>query len=244
MQLVFEFPVNPRYSFENFVLCAGNKTAYQFTQRLIDQDQGNKVLYLFGPNGSGKTHLLNALGSCYSAKNSTASIPYISFKDVDEIYGGVYPDEELSRLAERFHSAPILLIDDIHLLPDQKSIRTELWQVFNDFHQAGKSIAMTGLSPPRELPYLDDHLISRLLWGLVAKIDVSDDESRKMILKKLAEDRHLILPDDVADYLLLHVHRDIPSLLEALEVLKHFALASKRKISVKLAREALAMMGA
>ena len=93
---------------------------------------------------------------------------------------------------------------------------------------------------PRELPHLDDHLISRLLWGLVARVDISDDDSRRLIMKKLAEDRQIILPADVIDYLLLHVRRDVPSLVETLDAISRFALAAGRKVSVRLAREALA----
>jgi hypothetical protein len=165
--------------------------------------------------------------------------PASPLKNIDELYRGEYPAEAVSKLAERFRDAPALLVDDIHLIPDNENIRVELWQVFNDFYQAGKKIVVTGLYPPKELPHLDAHLISRLLWGLVARIDVSDDDSRRMIMKKLAEDRQVILPDDVVEYMLLHVRRDLPSLIEALEKTSRFALAVKRKITVRLAKEAL-----
>ena len=167
------------------------------------------------------------------------SFPYISFREIDQLYGGEYQAEQSSRLAERFRNAPALLVDDVHFIPDNVNIRVELWQVFNDFFDAGKKIVVTGLHHPRELPTLDDHLISRLLWGLVARVDVSDDDSRRLILKKLAEDRQIVLPADVIDYLLLHTRRDIPSLKETLGFLSQHALATGRKISMRLAREVL-----
>jgi chromosomal replication initiator protein len=145
----------------------------------------------------------------------------------------------VSRLGERFQEAPALLMDDIHLIPDNESLRVEVWQLFNDFYGAGKKIMVTGLFPPKELPNLDDHLISRLLWGLVARVDITDDDSRGMILSKLAEDLQVLLPDDVAEYLLTVVRRDVPSLRAALERINRHALAEGRKISVRLAREAL-----
>jgi chromosomal replication initiator protein len=98
---------------------------------------------------------------------------------------------------------------------------------------------ITGLFPPKELPNLDGHLTSRLLWGLVARIDVSDDQSRRMIMKKVAEDLQTVLPEDVAEYLLVHVPRDVPSLMAAVEGVNRRALALKRKLTVKLARETL-----
>jgi chromosomal replication initiator protein len=239
MQLVFDFPINPKYDFANFVVCGGNDTAFQFAQRLIDRSGTENLLYLHGSSGSGKTHLLMAIGDSLCRRAGRPAIPCISFKNIDEVYGGAYPAEEVSRLAGRLRDAPALLVDDIHLIPEQTSVHVELWQLFNDFFQAGRPIAITGLFPPKELPSIDDHLVSRLLWGLVAKLDVSDDDSRRMIMKKLAADRQIFLPAEVIDYLLLHVRRDIPSLIATLESIRLFALATGRKLSVRLAREAL-----
>ncbi|GFE57861.1 DnaA ATPase domain-containing protein [Geobacter sp. AOG1] len=241
MQQVFDFPLKPRYRFDNFVVCGGNETAYRFARLLADLQGTENLLYIYGPPGSGKTHLLSAIGECLA--NQPAPSSYISGREVEALYRGDYTAEATSLLAEHFRDAPALLIDDLHLLPDQPKLRVELWQLFNDFYTAGKKIALTGLYPPKELPHLDDHLISRLLWGLVAKVDVSDDDSRRMIMKKLAEDRQVLLPADVIDYLLIHTRRDTPALIEALDLISRHALATQRKITVRQTREALALGG-
>jgi chromosomal replication initiator protein len=228
MQFIFDFPVTPRYSFANFVVCAGNKTASQFAHKLLDPQESESLLYLYGPPGSGKTHLLMALAAAMNPPPVT-----LSFKGSELLPGG-------RRLSELFHSSPALLLDDLHLLPDDQDLRVELWQLFNDFYSAGRPIVVTATCPPKEIATIDDHLISRLLWGLVAKVDISDDDSRRMIMKKLAEDRQIILPADVIDHLLIHVQRDIPVLIAALETIKRYALTTQRKITVRLAREALA----
>ncbi|HEY6873594.1 MAG TPA: DnaA/Hda family protein [Geobacteraceae bacterium] len=243
MQMVFDFPVHPRYGFDDFVVCGGNELAYRFALMLA-QDETHNLLYIYGPPGSGKTHLLAALGNRLMACSDLPGapggvIPCISFREIDQLYHGEYPAEQTSRLAERFQHAPALLIDDLHLIPDNVNIRVELWQIFNDFFNAGRKIVVTGLHHPRELPTLDGHLISRLLWGLVARMDVSDDDSRRLIMKKLAGDRQIWLPADVIDYLLLRTRRDIPALMEALESLSRHALSTGRKISLRLAREVL-----
>jgi chromosomal replication initiator protein len=240
MQLVFDFPVIPRYDFDNFIVCAGNSTACHFARLLTASGGADNLLYLYGPPGSGKTHLLMAIGATVCRGAGLSTIPCISCKDINEIYGGVYRYEEGSRLADQLREAPALLMDDIHKIPDHAGIRVEFWQLFNDFFRTGRPIVITGLFPPRELQNLDEHLISRLLWGLVARMDISDDDSRRLILKKLADDRQLFLPADVINYLILHTRRDIPSLIETLEMIERFALSSKRKLSVRLAREALA----
>ena len=232
MQLIFDFPVVPRFGFENFVVCSGNRTAYQFAQRLASGSDAENLLYIYGPEGSGKTHLLTALATAIDGR-------YFSFRDADSLYGGNYGNEGPSLLAELFADADALILDDLDLLPDHQEVRVELWELFNAFYTAGKKIAMAGLTPPKELPNLDGHLTSRLLWGLVARMDVSDDDSRRMILKKLAEDRQMTLPDEVIDQMLLKVRRDIPSLVYALETINRLAIASKRKVTSKLAKEAL-----
>jgi len=235
MQIIFDFPVVPRFSFENFVVCGGNKTAYHFARKLATQDATENLLYVYGPEGSGKTHLLTALSNSIGGR-------YLSFKDADALYRGNYPAEGLSSLSDHFADACALILDDLHLLPDNQGVRVELWELFNAFYTSGRKIAIAGLTPPKELPHLDGHLTSRLLWGLVARMDVSDDDSRRMILKKLAEDHQMALPDDVIDQMLLRVRRDIPSLIYALESINRFAIATKRKIGLRLAKEALGLL--
>ncbi|HTP66401.1 MAG TPA: DnaA/Hda family protein [Geobacteraceae bacterium] len=238
MQLVFDFPVNSKQGFADFVVCGGNNAAFQFA-RLLAGDPLHNVLYIYGPSGSGKTHLLRALAGSLGAGKGRATLPYISFREIDEIYGGDYPGEAVSKLAGRFLDEPALLVDDIHLMPDNIHVRTEFWQLFNDFYADGRKIAVTGRNPPRELPNLDDHLVSRLLWGLVARVDVSDDESLRMIMKKLAADRNVRLPAEVIDYLICNTRRELPALIASLESIHRYAMATKRKITLKLAREAL-----
>jgi chromosomal replication initiator protein len=237
MQQIFEFPVSPKFTFDNFVVCVGNRAAAHFARQLASEDGSDNLLYIYGPPGSGKTHLLSALGRSVCDLASLTHFPYFSFKDVrGELQAG-----EAAGLADRFTASPILLLDDIHLIPDSDRVRLELWQLFNDFYRAGKKIAITGLLPPRELPRIDDHLVSRLLWGLVAKVDISDDDSRRMILEKLATDRQVRIPAEVYDYLVLHAPRDIPALVGALEAIRRHSFATQRKITVRLAREALAL---
>lgn len=241
MQLIFDFPATPRYTFDNFVVCDGNRAACLFARKLSGNDGTENLLYVYGPAGSGKTHLLAAVANSLSATAGTPA-PMISCREIQQLYGGDYAAERVSLLGERFQHAQALLLDDIHCLPDNANLKVEIWQLFNDFYDSGRKIMITGLAPPRELPGLDDHLISRLLWGLVARVDINDDDSRRMILAKLAEDLQVIVPPDVADYVLKHVRRDVPSLRGALEKIGGFALSEGRKITLKLAREALGRM--
>jgi chromosomal replication initiator protein len=236
MQLILDFPVKSRYSFDNFVACSGNETALRFAQRLASPDAEENLLYLHGPEGSGKTHLLEACaGAIDKGRNEAEPLPVFSFKETP----GVAPQTIGALLQRRFQDSPALLLDDIHLVPADQSLKVQLWQLFNDYHQSGRPVLISGLHPPKELPNLDDHLVSRLLWGLVARVDISDDDSRRMIMQKLAADRQALLPEDVTEFLLRHLPRDIPTLIASLDLIFRHSLSTGRKVSPRLAAEAL-----
>lgn len=236
MQLIFDFPVNPRYTLDNFVVCPGNATALLFARRLLTDD-GENLLYLHGPQGSGKTHLLQALAAALAGDGGRSC--YLSCGHLAPLYGDGYAAEGPTPMADHFHDAPALVVDDIHLLPDIAGVRQEFWQLFNDFHGAGRPIAVAGPCPPRELANVDEHISSRLLWGLVARMDISDDASRRQILAKLAQDRQMVLPPEVADYLVSRLPRDIPTLSRALDALRAGALSEGRRLTLPLARRLL-----
>lgn len=230
MQLFFDFPSTPDYSFGSFVACNGNQTALEFVKRFISPTSGENLLYLHGEAGSGKTHLLSAVSKTFPVNSDTSQpllIPAerITALNYAEIIGAV-------------SQQPVLILDNLQLLKDSNAIRTAIWQLFNDFYDSGRKIIAAATLPPKELASLDEHLKSRFMWGLVARLDISDDASRRMIMKKLADDRQLLLPDDVIDYLLLRLPRDIPSLAAAVELLKQHSFATQRRVSLKLAREA------
>ena len=226
MQQFFDFPVVSTATFDSFVSCAGNAAALELARRIAVPAEPENLLYLYGPTGSGKTHLLSAIAHAIG-KADGRSFPHISFRE------HFSPGE----LTLHFADSPLLLVDDLHLLPADAALHNALWQLFNDFHSAGRTIVMTGNVPPRELPHLDDHLVSRLLWGLVARVDASDDASRRMILQKIAEDRQVRVPDEVLDFILITTSREVGDLISAFENIYRLSMASKRKISLPLARE-------
>lgn len=231
MQLFFDFPVTPDYSLTSFVACTGNQSALQFVKRFISPLSGENLLYLHGEAGSGKTHLLSAVSKTFSENPDNMQPPLIPAERITE--------QNCAEIVRAALQHQVLILDNLHLLQDSSAIRTAIWQLFNDFYGGGRKIIAAATLPPKELASLDEHLKSRFMWGLVARLDISDDGSRRMIMKKLADDRQLLLPDDVIDYLLLRLPRDIPSLAAAVELLKQHSFATQKKISLKMAREAL-----
>lgn len=220
LQQALELPITPRYGLENFITCPGNQSAFEFSSRIADSTEPDQLLYLYGPHGSGKTHLLHGIGNrlapggyqVISCKHLTVPISYEN---------------------------QALLIDDLDQLPDIPDLRNGLWEAFNHYYTKGYPLVLAGRLPPRELPTIDEHLISRLLWGLVAHLDVSDDRSRLMLIAKLASDRQIILPDEVGNWLLQILPRDVGSLVAACDALYRAALQRKCRITLRLAKDVL-----
>jgi chromosomal replication initiator protein len=219
MQQFFDFPVTPSFSFDSFVPCEGNAAALRFALRIADPSDPECLLYLYGPSGSGKTHLLRSIAG--------SNFPCLSLREP------LTPE----LLVSTFSTAGGLVVDDLQDMPDDPDLRRALWQLFNEFHTSGRTIAMAGTPPPRDLANLDDHLTSRLLWGLVARLDTSDDSSRRMIIKKVADDHQIRIPDDVVDYILATTSREVGALITFFHHLYRFSMAEKRRITLPLARE-------
>ena len=219
MQQFFDFPIIQSFSFDSFVPCEGNAAALRFALRIVDPSDSECLLYLYGPLGSGKTHLLRSIAG--------NNFPYLSLREPTT------PEQ----LVSIFSNAGGLVVDDLQNIPDDPDMRRSLWQLFNEFYTSGRTIAMAGSTPPRELANMDDHLTSRLLWGLVAQLDTSDDNSRRMIIKKVAEDHQIRIPDDVVDYILATTSREVVALITFFNQLYRFSMAEKRRITLPLARE-------
>lgn len=224
-QQALEIPVTPRYGFENFIPCSGNATAFEFSRRIVTGKGPEKVLYIYGPSGSGKTHLLHAIAEALPKENTRV----VSCADLAEI------NTDLG--FKLLSSSNAMIVDEIDRLPAIPSSKNMLWEAFNRHHAAGHIVVLAGRVQPRDLKNLDEHLTSRLLWGLVASMDVSDDSSRKMLIAKLASDRQIRLPDDVASWLLTVLPRDVASLVNACDTLYRAALVQQKKISLRLARD-------
>ena len=222
MQQILEFPLVPRFAFDNFVVCPGNATALRFARQLLDPAEAETVLYLHGPSGSGKTHLLNSV----AGEAGTSVIP------LKEWLSGSVSKQTVSNCL----TAPLLLVDDMHLLTAGSTVHDDLWHLFNEFLSAGKRVVATGLHAPKDLA-VDEHLRSRLLWGLVAGLDVIDDEARKSIVRKLASDWQMLVPDDAIGYLVTHADRDVGAMIRLVEQIYRTSLALKRPVTTLLIRE-------
>jgi DnaA family protein len=211
--------------FEDFVV-GPNAVALSAVQHLLDEPGG--VLFLSGPPGSGKSHLLNAL--CHAARNAGLGAFYVALKRL--------PEEAAAGL-EGLQTLDLVCVDDLDCIAGSQVWEKALFRCFNEIRDAGGRLLVSSSRPLPRLPIQLPDLASRLAWGVRQNLQPPDDAGKLEILQQRARTLRIEVPLDVQHYLLRYGRRDMASLLTALERLKDAAFVDKRKITVPLAREVL-----
>jgi DnaA-homolog protein len=211
--------------FEDFVV-GPNAVAFHAVQQLLEEPGG--ILFLSGPQGSGKSHLLNAL--CHSARHAGMAAFYIALKRL--------PEEAAAGL-EGLQTLDLVCVDDLDYVAGNPVWEQALFRCFNEIRDAGGRLLVSSSQPLSSLPIQLPDLASRLAWGVRQNLQPPDDAGKLEVLQQRARTLRIEVPLDVQNYLLRHGRRDMAFLLNVLERLKDSAFADKRKISVPLAREIL-----
>ncbi|MEZ6242504.1 MAG: chromosomal replication initiator protein DnaA [Phycisphaerales bacterium] len=238
-------PINPDFGFETFVIGPNNELA-QAAALAVSAKPGRAYnpLFIHGDVGLGKTHLLQAV--CLKVKQARpdAKVVYISCDGFMAQFMGAVQDGSMSEFRHRFRDVDLLVIDDIHFLAKRDRTQEEFFHTFNALYQNNRQIILSSDTPPEEIPHLEDRLVSRFKWGLVAKVDAPGYETRIEILRAKAELRGVELNDDVVCYIAQHIDSNIRELEGAITTLQMRASVEKRRADLELAQDCLAELGA
>lgn len=213
--------LNERYSFENFVVGAGNELAYAACQAIANAP-GNKYnpLFIYGGVGIGKTHLIQAVGNAVLAARPDARIIYASTEQfVQEFVDALRFKKNTSDFAGFYRAADVLIVDDIQFLAGKEKIQEEFFHTFNALYQANKQIIMSSDKPPKDIPTLEERLRSRFAWGMTIDMQIPDFETRCAILQTKAGSLEVSLPQDVVEFLATRIQSNIRELEGALNQL-------------------------
>ena len=215
--------LNEKYTFENFIVGAGNELAYAACQAIV-QNPGTKYnpLFVYGGVGIGKTHLVQAVGNAILANNPDARIVYASTEQFVQEFVDALRFKKTTDFAKHYRSADVLIVDDMQFIAGKEKMQEEFFHTFNALHQANKQIIISSDKPPKDIPTLEERLRSRFAWGMTIDMQNPDFETRCAIVQTKANSVGISLPPPVVEYLANLVQTNIRELEGALNQLLAF----------------------
>ncbi|MBI4513554.1 MAG: chromosomal replication initiator protein DnaA [Gemmatimonadetes bacterium] len=232
--------LNERYTFERFVVGTSNQLSAAAC-RAVANSPGNAYnpLFIYGGVGLGKTHLMHAIGHAVPAREPGRRVAYVPSEHFTNELIGAIQGRATAQFRRRYRQVDVLLVDDVHFLADKEGTQEEFFHTFNDLYGAQRQIVITSDRPPKEIPGLQERLVSRFHWGLVVDIKAPDLETRVAILQKKAEEDHLVLAAEVLEFIARHCRSSVRELEGAVIKLLAYSSLTRREVTVELAREAL-----
>jgi len=233
-------PLNPEHTFENFVTGPCNRMAHAAALAISDlPGRAYNPLFIHASVGLGKSHLMQAICHRLAESRPDVSMMYISCEDFVNQFIGAIERGQVNEFRYRFRYLDVLIIDDIHFLADKDRTQEEFFHTFNTLYQAQKQVVLSSDSPPHEIPRIEERLVSRFKWGLVARIDRPSYETRVAIVRKKARLRGADLPEEVVQYIASAIDTNNRELEGGVVRVLGFAALSNREVSMDLAKDAL-----
>ena len=233
-------PFNFEYTFDNFIVGSSNKFAHAACVAVANHPAKNyNPLFIYGPSGIGKTHLLYAITNFLREKNPNVKVIYIKGEDFTNQMIDCLSRQAMPEFREKYRDCDVLLIDDIQFIGGKVSTQEEFFHTFNALYEGRKQIILTSDRQPREIKTLEDRLKTRFEWGLIADIQPPDLELRIAIIKKKAEQVGVELPEDVLTFLAENLRSNIRQIEGAIKKLGARVFLSGEKIDMDLARSCI-----
>ena len=233
-------PLNPKYTFENFIV--GNNNRFTHAAAVAVADNPGKAynpLFIYGGVGLGKTHLMQAIGHYIIQKHSKKVIYTTADRFVSQVIEAIRTGE-LQKLRELYSSVDVLLIDDIQFIAESESTQEEFFYIFNTLHQLEKQIVITSDRPPKMLTTLTDRLRSRFEWGLIADIKSPSLETRVAILKKKGEEENINIDENILLYIASKLKSNVRELEGFLKRITAYATLINQPVTMSLVKRLIA----
>ncbi len=239
-KIVASSPLNPDYTFEQFVVGPSNRLAHAACRAVCSQPGTlYNPLFLHGSSGLGKTHLLHAVCAELRKSRPDANFLYMSCETFVNEFVRAIEDGTLPEFRNRARDTSVLVIDDVQFLANRESSQEELFHTFNVLYQNRSQIILSADARPTEIPTLEDRLVSRFNWGLVTQVDPPNRETRHAILAKKARLRGCEIPVEVLDFIAQRVDDNVRVLEGALTKLISEAQIADMPLTVETARRVL-----
>jgi chromosomal replication initiator protein len=232
--------LNPRYTFDAFVIGASNRFAHAAAQRVAESPAGSyNPLFIYGDSGLGKTHLLHAIGHYVNDNFTGKRVRYISTETFMNDFVDAIRNSAQMAFKRRYRECDVLLVDDIQFMEGKEALQEEFFHTFNWLYESSKQIVLSSDRHPRSIATLEDRLRSRFEWGLTTDVQPPELETRLAILRKKAEGERMPIPGDVLELIATHVRDNIRELEGALIRVSAYASLNREPPTLQTAAEIL-----
>ena len=233
--------LHPQYTFGNFIEGSCNSLARGAANAIAQNPGGTPYnpLFVYGGVGLGKTHLIQAIGNHVQAHNFGKSVLYVSSEVFTNDFIRAIRENKAREFSLQYRKIDVLIIDDVQFLGGKEKTQEEFFHIFNALHQIGKQIVLAADRPPHEIKGIEERLISRFRWGLIADLQPPELETRIAILNRKASDSGVEFSPEVIDFIAHHVKSNIRELEGALIRLLAQSTLRNEDITPSMAREAL-----
>lgn len=229
-----ESNLNPKYTFDTFIVGSFNDVAYAAGQAIIkNPGQVHNPLFIYGGTGLGKTHLLQSIGNEIKRKNQNKSVYYVSSENfIVELINSIQNNKG-NQFKEKFRKYDLLIIDDVQFFSNKEHSQEELFHLFNHYYDNNKQIIFSSDKPPKFIPNLEERLRSRFEGGLIVDVAKPDYESRLAILQDKSKNLPLKIPAEVLEYLASVVQDSIRELEGSLNSIIYQSQVKNKIISLQ-----------
>ncbi len=235
------------YTFDNFIVGQSNKFAHAASVAVANEPVCQSTtesftynpLFIWGPSGLGKTHLLYAIINHIKATRPSLKIVYVKGEEFTNQLIDSISKKTPEQFRDKYRTADVLLIDDVQFIAGRDSTQEEFFHTFNALYEDHKQIILTSDRPPRDIHKLEDRIRTRFEWGIIADIQPPDSDLRAAILKKKADYISIELDNEVINYLAENIKNNIRQVEGAIKKLKAVSIMTGNRITIDLAREVL-----
>ena len=235
-----EIRLNPKYTFEKFVIGPSNRFAHAAALAVAESPaKAYNPLFIYGGSGLGKTHLLHAISHYAEGLFPNIKVRYVSSEEFTNDYINALALSQMQNFNRRYREVDLLLIDDIQFLGGKDATQDTFFHTFNTLHEHGKQVVITSDVPPKQLSGFEERMRSRFGWGLITDIQVPDLETRIAILRKKVTAENLAIDGDVLEYIASKVATNIRELEGTLIRVTAFASLNRVPIDLSLVQTIL-----